>query len=445
MDLCLVVLTALFAPTFASWSNTEVETITACTTQYGPAKNTTDYGLEYVSTDTYTTSAWTYFSKTEVLTLRPSTTTLSATSTSTSYLYPADNWTTTVYTSTYYDSYVATQTEAVPFTTTVIVSQVETLTVPTLEGFIPVGSASPGAAKKTNSWDIPDGWDVQDVYWTTEPSTTNIATGYPIYTDLLWRRDEQSSQPLKVDCTVTIQSNSFYTTSYIKVSGPRATLTRTEIVATETSTFTVRTKPTAPPPTSVYTIEDTYWTTNISYATETVATVQTVSTRLHHSQYSSLSHLLIPRRQQKQSTPRQRQFWPLATPPTSSTRTTATGCATLHPGSQTVGTTPNNKFSLGTRTPSTRRTLAARAPSWTPRRSFGGTLAIGVRAVRSGRATLQVVLLQLVSMGRVEARSMCGCTMNRLLIRGFGPVGMWAMGLVVTLGLCLCGSKFSSL
>ena len=135
----------------------------------------------------------------------------------------------------------------VPSTTTITVSQVETLTVPTLNGFVPVESASPGAAKKTNSWEVPDGWDVQDVYWTTEPSTaTNVATRYHMYTDLLWRRDRQSDQPTKVDCTETVQSNSFFATSYIRVTGPRATLTRTEIVATATSTYTVESVATSP-------------------------------------------------------------------------------------------------------------------------------------------------------------------------------------------------------
>lgn len=280
MAFVLATSAALFALTSASWSNTEVETITACTTQYGPAKNTTQPWLDYVSTDTYTTSTWAYFSKTEALTLKPLTTTLLATSTSTSYFYPPDNRTTTVYTSTYYNAYQTTQTETVPSTTTITVSQVETLTVPTLDGFVPVGSASPGAAKKTNSWEISDDWDVQDVYWTTEPSTSVAPTRY-MYTGLIWRRDQQSGQPTKVDCTQTIQSNGFYTTSYIRLSGPRATFTRTEIVATETSTFTVHTKPTAPPPASVYTFEDTLWTTNTSYATETVTTVQTVGPKLH--------------------------------------------------------------------------------------------------------------------------------------------------------------------
>lgn len=291
MAFLFAILAALFAPAFASWSNTEVETITACTTLYGSAKNTTEPWLDFVSTNTYTTSAQAYFSKTEVLTLRPSTTTLSVTSTSTSYLYPSDSWTSTVYTSTYIDTYVATQTDTVLFTTTITQSQVETLTVPTIDDFVPVGSASPSASKKITSGDIPDGWDIQDVYWTTESSTTDVATRVSVYSDLLWRR-QQSSQPSAVDCTETVQSNSFYTTSYIRVSGPRVTFTRTEIVATETSTFTVHTKPTAPPLSSVYTIEDIYWTTNTSYATETVTASKTVSTKLCCSQYFPTDHVL---------------------------------------------------------------------------------------------------------------------------------------------------------
>lgn len=292
MALFMAIFTLLFAVTTATWSNTDVETHTACTTQYGPVKNTTELWLDYWSTDSYTTSAWSYFSKTELLTLKPSTTTLSATSTSTSYLYPADNWTTTVYTSTYYDTYQSTQTKTVSSTTTITVSQVETLTVPALDGFVAVASAYPSAAKKTNSWEysVPDGWEVHDVFWTTEiqglptitASTIEPIVDYFGYSGYISRRSEPSAgQPLRVDCTETVQSNNFYTTSYITLSGPRATFTRTEVVATETSTFTVHTKPTAPPPTSVYTIEDTLWATNTSYVTETVTTTQTVSTSLN--------------------------------------------------------------------------------------------------------------------------------------------------------------------
>ena len=142
-----------------------------------------------------------------------------------------------------------------------------------------------------NSWEnsIPDGWEVHDVYWTTESSTLPVITASTIeyhgllpqdYPGYMSRRDEPSGQPLKVDCTETIQSNNFYSTTYITLAGPRATFTGTEIIATETSTFTVHTKPTAPPPTSVYTIEDTLWITNTSYVTETVTTTQTVGTRL---------------------------------------------------------------------------------------------------------------------------------------------------------------------
>lgn len=275
MAFIVAIFAALFAPTFASWSNTETQTITACATQYGPTRNATESWLDYVSTNTYTTSAWAYFSKTEVLTLRPSTTTISATSTSTSYLYAPNSWTTTVYTETSYTTFEATQTETVPITTTLTVSQVETLTVSAFEGFIPVGSASPDAAKKTNTWELPDDWDVQDVYWTTEPSGTGIYTGY------LSRRDQQTGQPSEIDCTETIQSNGFYSTSYITIAGPRATFTRTQVVATETTTFTVHLKPTAT--VSVSTVEDLYWVTNTSYTTETVTRVQTVSSNSDRS------------------------------------------------------------------------------------------------------------------------------------------------------------------
>lgn len=286
MALFLATCTTLFALTTASWSNTEVQTVTACTTQYGPVENTTEPWFDFVSTDTYTTFTWPYLSKTELLTLKPSTTTVSATSTSTSYFYPADNWTTTVYTSTYYDTYQSTMTETLPSTKTMTVSEVETLTVPALDGFVAIASASPNAAKKTNRWadSVPDGWEVHDVYWTTDPppvATTSLIETIWDFSGYISRRDEPSGQPMKVDCTETVQSNNFFTTTYIQLSGPRATLTFTEIAAIETSIFTVRTKPTAPPPTSVYTIEAPLWTTNTGYVTETVTATQTVRRDTH--------------------------------------------------------------------------------------------------------------------------------------------------------------------
>ena len=144
----MAISTTLFTLTSASWSNTDVETHTACTIQYGPGKNKPEPWLDYWSTGSYTTSAWSYFSKTELLTLKPSTSTLSATLASTSYLYLADNWTTTVYISTYYDTYQSTQTETVPSTTTITVSELETLTVLAPSGFTALAFASPSAAKR---------------------------------------------------------------------------------------------------------------------------------------------------------------------------------------------------------------------------------------------------------------------------------------------------------
>lgn len=146
-------------------------------------------------------------------------------------------------------------------------------------------------------------------------------------------------------------------------------------------------------------------------------------------------------RRQKQSTPPQPPFWPRAPPPTSWTLTTATGCATRPPGFPTAATTPSNRSSLGTKAPFIRPRHVVRAPSWTPRPSSGGTRTTGARAVRSGRAMRRAVLLPLGSMGRVEARLMCRCTMSRLLTRGFGRAGMWVMAPVVMLGSCLCGSR----
>ena len=473
MTLFFIAFAALLAPAFASWSNTETESITACTTQYGPASNTTqDWGF-WVTTDTYTTSAWVNLYKTEVLTPKPSTTTVSATSTSTYYYYPGDNMTTTVYTWTYSDTATVTQTETVASTTTVTVSSVETFTVPTLTGFVPVASASPLAAQKTNTWDDAGDWDVEDVYWTTE---TSPYIGYPIYatplvadlangplpidvlggpppplptdvlrapvpeaTGLLWRRqDAQSSQPLKVDCTLTIKSNAFvYGTSSIRQPGPRATYTRTSIVAFTTVTSTVRTKQTAPLPTEVFTISDTFYSYDTSSTTVTTTSVETVSRGLVDLERVT-EH---PKRPQRQSTPLLHPSWLPALLTTSSTPTMASGCASPTRGSPTP-TTPSSSTTRTIPMPSTPAKSAARALSWI-RRLSSGAGAAGALAVRSGRAMRRVVLLRVASMARGERRWVLMFTTSRFRTRGIGAASIWVMALVVVLGSCLCGSDDS--
>lgn len=326
MALLVAVLTTLFAPTYAGWSNTEIESFTACTTQYGPASNNTQQWNPWISTDTYTTTTWARFFKTEILTPKPSTTTLSATSTSTYYHYPGDNMTTTVYTNTYFETVTSTQTETIPSSTTLTVSQVETITVPTLEGFVAVASATPEAAKRPNDWDNSNDWDVEDVYWTSEPSNDypytfeTLDRFMPLYralpTNMVRRQDAQSSQPLRVACTLTVQSNGFWNVVSIKQSGLRATYTRTKIVATVTSTSTVRLKVTAPPASTVFTLSDDYYFINTSYTTETTTAVETVSTNPRYLSFSIQRPILTPHSPRKQSTLPQQPSSPPATPPT---------------------------------------------------------------------------------------------------------------------------------
>ncbi|KAF3004190.1 hypothetical protein E8E13_006378 [Curvularia kusanoi] len=283
MFLSFLMLHTLSIPVFAGWSNTEVESITACTTQYGSTENNTNYWTTWVPTDTYTTTTWANLWKTEVVTPKPLTTTLSTTSTSTWYSYVGDNMTTTIYTSTYYDVSTVTQTKTVPSATTTTLTQVETLTVPTLTGFVPIASASPYASKKPNGWEDPADWDVEDVYWSIFPAYSTLEWFGPFdYTmptpTLLWRRQEtQSAQPSKVACTVTVRSHNFVTTATVKQSGPRATFTRTEVVATTIFTSTVRTKPTTTPPSTLQTQELMLWKTNTSYITTTVTAVETAT------------------------------------------------------------------------------------------------------------------------------------------------------------------------
>jgi hypothetical protein len=289
MALSLAVLATLLAPTLAGWTTTDIESITRCTTEYGPASNDTPSST-WLSTDTYTTTTYGNFYKTAVLTPRPSTTTVSATSTTTTYETRGNNETTTIYTSTYSGSTTVTRFETVPTTTTVTVSEVETLTVPTLTGFVPVASAFPGASLKTFGNTESDEWDIEDVYWTTEKPYGSSETirpldrlvslyqSSPIPTQSLHPRAEQSRQPQKVVCTLTIQSNYFMSTVSIKQSAPTATFTRTTYVSTVTTTSTVQTKPTSIPASTVSTVQWDYYTTSTFYTTQTTTTVETVST-----------------------------------------------------------------------------------------------------------------------------------------------------------------------
>ncbi|KAJ4313831.1 hypothetical protein N0V94_006746 [Neodidymelliopsis sp. IMI 364377] len=298
----LAVLVTLLAPIVASWRTTDVETITQCTTQYGPAGNVSESSSTWISTDTYTTTTYANFYKTEVLTPKPLTTTLSVTSTFTTYETQGGNLTTTIFTSTYFDTTTVVQFETVPTTTTITVSEAETLTVPTLTGFTPVASVFPGAALKTSDWQASDQWDVEDVYWTSEPSYDNrgglYSTGLifdrlmplyaaPLPTDILHRRDEQPSQPSRVACTLTIQSNYFMSTVSIKQTIPTSTYTRTTYVATETSTSTVQTKPTGPVASTVETVQYDYYSTSTSYTTQTTTTIETATTTVYPSTTSA--------------------------------------------------------------------------------------------------------------------------------------------------------------
>jgi hypothetical protein len=200
--------------------------------------------------------------------------------------------TTTIFTSTYFDTTTVVQFETVPTTTTITVSEAETLTVPTLTGFTPVASIFPGAALKPNDWQTSDQWDVEDVYWTSEPpydsrgglSSTGLIIDrlMPLHdaalaTDILYRRNGQPSQPSRVACTLTIQSNYFMSTVSIKQTIPTSTYTRTTYVATETSTSTVRTKPTGPVASTVETVQYDYYSTSTTYTTQTITDIETVS------------------------------------------------------------------------------------------------------------------------------------------------------------------------
>ncbi|KAL6710332.1 hypothetical protein ACN47E_009278 [Coniothyrium glycines] len=313
-------------------TNSLTFTSSQCTTSYSasypngsnkPFFNTTLKYYNWPTTEAYTTSAYSRFAKTIVLTPRASTVIVTETSTSISYWTLRDDTTVTVYPSTSYDTFTSTTYKTVTSTTTSTVSTPATSTVPADPGFIPVASANPDASLRDVQTEIDKKWDVEDQWWTPDEtqiyyldrngaeslaSTAEleapsilplamepVAAPFPTATEesrfsrpinhRLARRDRYPFAPVgnpdyKVICTYTVQENWFGTTAtIIRSSASTPTFTRTTYVDTITTTSTVRAKPTtswSSIPTT--TVDWAFWTSNTTFTTLTTTVFETATT-----------------------------------------------------------------------------------------------------------------------------------------------------------------------
>ncbi|KAF1927073.1 uncharacterized protein M421DRAFT_181353 [Didymella exigua CBS 183.55] len=265
-------------------SPSAVSSASRCSTTYGASAP--PWGA---STDYFTSTSYAYRVKTEVLTPKPSTTSVSATSTYTQWETAPNNLTKTVWTDTYTWTNYLTTTATVSETSTITTSVLSTTTVPTPDGFTPVAAVYPEAAKHVDDWGDRDNWAVEDSYWQDEgndpwilPLAANTAregalldAAVPLIAESTPVRTDQAS---KVDCLVTMINiyDSGTTTSKSFVSPP--TYTRTKYVATETTTTTVTTKinPTETPYTYTMAsgLEIKSWFTETTTKTETTTTTE---------------------------------------------------------------------------------------------------------------------------------------------------------------------------
>jgi hypothetical protein len=255
-----------------------VSSATRCETTYGASP--LPWGP---STYYFTSTSYAYSSRTEILTPKPSTTSVAATSTYTQYETAPNNLTRTIYTDTYsYTNYLTT-TETVSSTATVTKSLLHTTTIPTQTGFIPVAAAYPEATQSANAEEDQDQWSVEDAYWQDNWS---------------WQQEPEAPEldrpgsPTKIDCLVTLINiyDSGTTSSKMYVSPP--TYTRTSYVATETTTITVTTK--VSPTETPITYSMASGLEIRSQLTETLTKFETVSSTNQISQYlANLAKLIL--------------------------------------------------------------------------------------------------------------------------------------------------------
>lgn len=296
-----------------------VSSVSRCQTTYG--SESPPWGP---STDFFTSTSYAYRTKTEVLTPKPFTTSVTATSTYTQFETAPNNLTQTVYTSTYTWTNYITSTQVASSTSTITTSILSSTTVPTPDGFTPVAANYPQATQHVDDWEDRDNWAVEDTYWQdegSEPWLMPLDLSQPMLFDAARESGaaggaapstRPTDQASKVDCLVTLVNIYDSGTSTSKSSVVPPTYTRTKYVSTETITSTVRTKisPTETPYTytmaSGLEIRSTY--------TETSTNTETVSPLFAIVHACDLTDL--PRPQQPNTPPRQPPPTPHAQPTT---------------------------------------------------------------------------------------------------------------------------------
>jgi hypothetical protein len=270
MDLAMTTTTAALATAgkmvadswfFPRQSPAEVTTVSRCLTTYAP--NPPSWGP---STDYYTSTSFVYRNKFELLTPKPSTTSVSATSTYTQYETAPNNLTHTVWTDTYtYTNYMTT-TETVSSTATVATTVTVTTTVPTVTGFLAVRIDHPEATQHLDDSADRDQWSVEDSYWQDD---------WTLQQEPEAPEPSPSALASRIECLITIINFLNSSTTSSKSYAPPPTYTRTKYVTTETSTITVTTRlsPTETPVT--YSMASGL--ESQSWITETYTDVKTVS------------------------------------------------------------------------------------------------------------------------------------------------------------------------
>lgn len=205
----------------------KVSSVTRCSTKYAASSPS------WVPTDYWTSTSYVYKSRTELWTPKPSTTSVSATSTFTDWQTAPNNLTKTVYTDTYTFTDYRTQYETVSVTATVTKSLFYTATIPTQLGFTPVAATYPEATQHVDEYSDKDLWSVEDAYSQDESEFLQE----PEVPDTF-----QLGNASKVDCLVTIVNSYYQGTTSSKLYVIPPTYTRTTYVATVTTTTTVSTK-----------------------------------------------------------------------------------------------------------------------------------------------------------------------------------------------------------
>ncbi|KAJ4346253.1 hypothetical protein N0V95_005569 [Ascochyta clinopodiicola] len=250
----------------------EVSSVTRCST--GFAASSPPWGP---TTDYFTSTSYVYRSKTELLTPKPSVTSVSATSTFTEYSTAPNNLTKTVWTDTYTWTNYYTKTETASSTVTITTSVLQTATIPTLAGFTPVAAAYPEATQHVDDSEDQDQWAVEDSYWQDDLNLQQE----PEVQDA-----DESGVASKVQCLITMINifDSGTTTSRSYVAPP--TYTHTKYVASETITSTVTTK--VSPTETPYTYSMASGLEIRSWYTETRTNVETTTTTEYPSSTTSV-------------------------------------------------------------------------------------------------------------------------------------------------------------